>query len=356
MCLKFLYLTQWHQIFETMKKIYLLFTTVAVLLWLNSVAQDQNNEGSKLKKDTEVSAMAGQNADRFVNNPNENRKVDLKELAVKEIVILQQVKTMSKGENTAVVVKIPETLIKEVQKNWEKFIKNKTKSKVQNTLDETWISATTVSSIYQDPINIYSKIIQTPDGVDISAFFEINGAFITAQDNDKMTAAGEYMRTFAIRQYKLAIENQLKTEEKNLKTMKQELTKLQKENERLHKGIKVNESNIINTESDIQINASDQVRKATEVEKQKQAKMDVAGDKEQEKLAKKALKERERERKKLQNKNQDMHKNIAKYKAEIEKSKRAIQLNLDQQSIENEAIKKQMLLVRAVKNQLVKIK
>ncbi len=335
-----------------MKNFQLVFIGI-LSLCLTDVFGQQSADSITIKKDS----VTAQNVDRFVNNPDAERVVEVTKLDVKEVVVLPETKSMSKGEKTALTLKIPEAQVKNVQKNWEKYIRNKTKSKIQKALDETSIQATNIGAIYQEPINVYSKLVQTPEGVNVSAFFEIDSAFITTSDEDKLTAASEYLRKFGIQEYKLATEDQLRNEEKILKTMRQKLTKLQKENEKMHKNIKENESNIVNTESDITINLSDQVRKATEVENQKVATANTASaTKEEQKAAKKALKDREKEKKKLQKKNQDMHKSIAKYKAEIEQTRRAIQLNLDQQSVQNAAIKKQMAFIRGVESKLLQIK
>ena len=337
-----------------MKYIYILMLVFS--LTTLAPASAQNTGTSQDEKDKLVSDIVEKKKDRFVNNQEEDRNIEVIELPVHLVDVTQEKKTMSKGENMAVIVKIPEADIKTVQKGWEKAIKNKTKSKIQKELNETWIASTLLREIYQEPIAVYGKVIATPEGVDVIAFFEIDSVFINQnKDEDKVASASQFMHKFGVGQYRLAVTDQLKNEEKKLKDLKQRLSKLQKENEKLHKSIKANESNIINKESDIEVNMSDQAIKGKEVEKYK-LEASAVGDPEQEKSAKKAVKAKEKEKKKLQKKNQDMHKDIAKYRAEIEKAKRDIQYNLDQQAMENDAIKKQIIMVRAVENKLGKIK
>ena len=337
-----------------MKNIYILIIIFSFSVPATISAQESGANGDE--RDKLVSEVTEKKKDRFVNNQDEDRKVEVIELPVYPVEIKYEQKMMSKGENMAVIVKIPETDMKAVQKGWEKTIKHKTKSKIQKELNETWIASTLLTEIYQEPIGVYGKIIATQEGVDVVAFFEVDSLFINKEnDRDKVASASRFMHRFGVEQYKSAVAEQLKNEEKKLKEFKQKLSKLQKENEKLHKSIKANESNIINKESDIEVNMSDQVIKGKEVEKYK-LEASAVGDPEQEKAAKKALKDKEKEKKKLQKKNQDMHKDIARYRAEIEKAKRAIQYNLDQQAMEDDAIKKQIVMVRAVENKLARIK
>ncbi len=337
-----------------MKKMYILMMVSYILVLIPALAQESKTGNEEV--DDSISQVSEKKFDRFVNNQEEDRKIEVIELEVYPVEVSHEIKTMSKGENTAVIVKIPEADIEAVQKGWQKVIRNKTKSKIRKELNETWIASTLLPQIYQEPLAVYGKIIATQQGVDVIAFFAIDSVFINDKDDkDKITSASQFMHEFGISQYQLAVKGQLKDEEKKLKTLKQRLTKLQKENEKLHKSIKANESNIINKESDIEVNKSDQAIKSKEVEKHK-LQASAIGDPDEEKAARKALKDKEKEKKKLQKQNQEMHKDIAKYKAEIEKAKREIQFNLDNQAMENEAIKKQIVMVRAVENKLNKIK
>lgn len=337
-----------------MRNLYTLILVFAVMSFSTVLAQDPAaGEGAE---DNLVSETTEKTRDRFVNNQADDRKIEVMELEVRPVDVKKEQQMMSKGENLAIIVKIPEADIKMVQKGWEKAIKNKTKSKIQKEMNETWIASTLLTEIYQEPMAVYGKVISTDGGVDVIAFFEIDSVFINQEnDDDKVTSASQFMRKFGVEQYRLAVNQQLKDEEKKLKGFKQNLSKLQKENEKLHKTIKANESSILSKESDIEVNISDQVLKGKEVEKYKHE-VSEAGSPEKEQIAKKSLKTKEKEKKKLQKKNQDMHKDIAKFKADIEKAKRAIQHNLDLQAMENEAIKTQMVMVRAVANKLDKIK
>lgn len=337
-----------------MKNPYILI--IAFIFIISQAVSAQESGAVENEEDKLFSDVTEKKKDRFVNNQEEDRKVDMIELPVKPVAIKYEKKLMSRGENMAVIVKIPEADIKSVQKGWEKAIKNKTKSKVQKELNETWIASTLLTEIFKDPIAVYGKVIATEEGIDVMAFFEVDSTFISDEnDEEKVASVSRFMRRFGVAQYKNAVSEQLKSEEKKLKEYKHRLSKLQKENEKLHKNIKANESNIINRESDIEVNKSDQVINGKEAEKYK-LEISTARDPEQEKEAKKALKGKEKEKKRLQKKNQEMHKDIARFRAEIEKAKRDIQYNLDQQAMEDDAIKKQIVMVRAVENKLTKIK
>lgn len=294
--------------------------------------------------------------DRFVNNQDKDRDVEVIVLEVQPIEFDIQEEWMSKGEKTAIRMHIPDGQLKEVQDGWEKLIKIKTKSKVNKEKDEISIYNTNITAIYQEPINIYGRITKTENGVDLTTFVEINLEFITPEDIDKITATKEFLRKFGKEQYRIGVEYQLETERDKLKDLNQKLSKLHKDNEKMHKTIKENEANILNTEADIEVNIADQSRKTSEVEQAKLYVTRVNGDKEREKDAKKALKDREKEKKKLQDDNQKMHKDLTKYRATIEETRREIQINLDQQSIENLEIRNKMMLIRALEKKKLQIK
>ena len=293
--------------------------------------------------------------DKFVNNQDADRDVEVMILEVKPISFRTEKDLMSQGEQTAVKMIIPEANLEEVQSGWEKLIKNKTKSKVQKELDEIYIDQTLITEIYQEPINLYGKIIEVAGGVEVTTFVEIDNEFIDESQEDKIKATQQFLRDFGAEQYRKGVEIELKEEQGHLKDLEQRLNKLQKENEKLHKNIKANEANVLNTLADIEVNVADQQQKADEVAQQKQYTFRVRGSKEKEKEAKKMLKDREKERKKLQKDNQDLHKSLAKYRAEIEESRREIQLNLDQQSIENLEIRKKVMLIRAIEHKIRRI-
>ncbi len=338
-----------------MKKVNLL--SLGILIFSCALFSRSNAQTTQANAADSVLSKPKVEIDRFVNNQPSERNISLIDLKVKEIFTRTEKKVMSKGEQLAIIVSIPEASLKTVQSNWEKIIKNKTKAKVQKEQDEVWISNTSIPEVYQEPIGVYGKFISTTEGIDLAAFFEVDSTFIEPENyGDQITSASEFLRKFGINQYKLAVESQLKEEQKNLKNLQQRLGKLQKENEKMHTSIKANESNILNQESDIEINLSDQRRKTNQLENQKLENDSYTMDAEQKKQAKKALKERDKERKKLQKKNQNMHKNIAGYRAAIENSRRAIQLNLDQQAIEDKAIKEKTILIRSIENKLLKIK
>ena len=186
--------------------------------------KDRESKKKKKEKSKEIEepeeAQSRKKKDRFTNNPDADRTVNIEKLEVGDIATTTEAKIMSKGEHMAIVVKIPEAEIKHVQKNWKKLIKNKTKSKVQETGDEVWISSTLLKDIHQEAIGVYGKLIQTEKGVTVYAFFEIFGEFLTEKDADKISTSKQFLRKFAVSEFKAAVWNQLKGEEKKLKGLK----------------------------------------------------------------------------------------------------------------------------------------
>ncbi|HEY9115842.1 MAG TPA: hypothetical protein VIN10_14180, partial [Bacteroidales bacterium] len=85
--------------------------------------------------------------------------------------------SISKGQQPAYIINIPNADVAVVVKDWEKIIKQNTKSKVEESAGEISILATQINEIHHAPINIYSLIYKKDTTVRVVAAFEIDSAF-----------------------------------------------------------------------------------------------------------------------------------------------------------------------------------
>ena len=234
-----------------------------------------------------------------------------------KIEITEKKITMSKGEQPAFIVEIPQANVENVKKSWSKLIRQNTKSKVTEDGKEIVILNTLINSISDSLINIYSAVIQSDSAVKLISLFEIDSTFFSFEGDKKdmnyeSTYQGikHFLYDFAVDEYKKAVEEELKEESKELKDLNNEMEKLVKQTESYLKKIKHNESDSLNAEAQIASLEIDKQRKQAEIDSKKESMSSVAGDKELMNEAKKHLKNLEKERKKIE-------KEIDKYKDEI---------------------------------------
>lgn len=171
------------------------------------------------------------------------------------VVIIEKIVTMSKGEQPAFIVEIPQVTSENVEKSWMKLIRQNTKSKVSIENSEITILNTQIDEISKNPINIYSAVYQVDSAVKLVSLFEIDSSFFSF-DGDKEDMNYErtyqgiehFLHDFAVTEYKEAAEEELKAENKELKNLNGELQKLVKQTETFQKNIKQNESDSLNAE------------------------------------------------------------------------------------------------------------
>jgi hypothetical protein len=255
--------------------------------------------------------------------------------AQKKIEVTQENVTMSKGNQPAYKVIIPEANLDIVTKEWTKLIRQDTKSKVEVMGSELNITGTLIKEIYQEPFNIYSALVGADSAVKLFAVFEIDSMFFTAGENNN-TLHGEktdnaikvFIRNFAVSQYKTAVQDKVDNEEKKLSKLNKEFEDLTKQVESDRKEIKENEQNIKNSQDAIAAYEKDNERKAAEIDAKKEANAIIKDDPELLKVAKNQLKDLEKEKSTIENNLEKEQKNIIKYQANIDELNRAIENNL----------------------------
>jgi peptidoglycan hydrolase CwlO-like protein len=268
------------------------------------------------------------------------------------VEISKKVVTMSKGEQPAFIVEIPQVTAENVEKSWMKLIRQNTKSKVSTENSEITILNTQIDEISDNPINIYSAVYQVDSAVKLVSLFEIDSSFFSF-DGDKEDMNYErtyegiehFLHDFAVTEYKEAAEEELKAEDKELKNLNNELQKLVKQTENFQKKIKLNESDSLNAEDQISSLEIDKQRKQGEIDGKKESMSTISGDKELHDQAKKHLKSLEKQRKKIEKEIEKLMANIVEYHSDNVELKRGILENnkkkeelLDEISIQQETV------------------
>lgn len=252
--------------------------------------------------------------------------ISVSALAQKTIFIDEAIRPMSKDSQSSFMVEIPQAKLAETQKDWLKYISTGSKGKATVVNGENLQPAAVVKNISANPVNIYSKLLETTDGVRLTAWFTENDTvFMSAQLNgDQDLAIQKYLRDFAVKKYQDAVKAELAVQQEILNGMNKDLKDLIKEEEK--SGKKVSESNraIQKSNDNIATNNADIQAASYKISDQKGMVERTAADKNAQKGAKQTLKDLENNKKKLQKANESENKNIDAMNKAIREEERKI--------------------------------
>ncbi|MCF8378167.1 MAG: hypothetical protein K9H49_01240 [Bacteroidales bacterium] len=281
----------------------------------------------------------------------------------KKIEVTTETVSMSKGEQPAYIVQVPEANYDDVLKEWTKLIRQNTKSKVEEEGIEYVILGTEIESIINQPINIYSAIIKADSSSKLIAAFEIDSMpYVYNEENKDLQAEKthhniqHFMRDFAVEQYKNKVSEDLKNAEKDLKTKNKEHKDITKDIENNQKDIQESEQNIKNSQDLISSYTGENERKLSEINNKKESISSLSGDEELAKQAKDQLKTLEKEKRSIENKLEKENKNIVGYEADIQEAERNITNLQEAKKAKENEIRMQEEIVKKIERKLAGIK
>jgi hypothetical protein len=238
-------------------------------------------------------------------------------------------KSFSQGNQTAFRVTIPQSKLKEVISGWKKYIRKNNKSDFKEMDGEYILSKSIIPDISNDSITMYS-IFNTGNGTDIELNIFVSNkdsVFIsTSSDSKTSTNIRDYLRKFAVEQYRVAIENELEVEERKLKIYQSDLKELEEANERSEKKITSNIRDNEKLESEIKFNMQTQEVKSTEIFNQQKTVSSVSNP-ELKKVEEEKLDKMEKEKKKLERQKDSLLKDIDNNEKENKELRIKIDLN-----------------------------
>lgn len=322
-----------------------ILTGISFLFALSASAQNLN------KADSIKNATL-----QLTNNTGPVVEFAIPVITPKPVLVEAVQSSMSKGTNAGFQVEIPEVTPDQIEKNLENDLRNKTKSKVAKNNNEYAIQGTLLTSISDKPLNVYVILTKLDSSTRAVYFFEQDSVFISESvDANKSNLSKEYIRAFALNQYKEQTQTRIKNETNKLEALEKDLKKLMSQNESLHSDIKSLESSINNANMDIKANEGAQELKTKEIYKHKELVATIK-EKETKKTAEKVLNDLNKENKKLRSEHESLNQKTVKYRAEIESHKVKIRTNLEDQYLKNQAISKQRAYLRGVQAMAEKIR
>jgi len=273
------------------------------------------------------------------------------------IVVEETDREFSRGTKPAFVVEIPENKLKDVERDWVKYLNtNSAKGFKPETVNgEVIMRGAQNKNLSPSPVVVYSRLLETPAGVRLTAWLSLDDStFISkATGTDIDIAANKYVRDFAVEQYKEVVKRELGREVDKLKKMEGELKGFVSDEDKAKKKINANDREIERNRSQIAINRGDETRKNEQISTQK-AVVDntrqAYGNTNKE--AKKALDDLEKERKKIQSSSEKLNKEIDNLQKEIREEERKITQSQQAQSQKSDEIEAQKRVVRATEDKL----
>ncbi len=169
---------------------------------------------------------------------------------------------------------------KTVVKLWKKFFKPYGKVKRNRKAKEYYSTGVKVNRIKTgDPVDVYMKIVEAADGVNLDLCIDLGTAFVSKDMQDEYAGAENLMKEFLVYVDKYKLEEKLEEEEDKLKDLESDLKSKRKKNKKLHSSIEKYKQKIIEAEQDIEKNLQEQedLKKTIELqnEKVKQVQKDI---------------------------------------------------------------------------------
>lgn len=241
---------------------------------------------------------------------------------------------LGQDDYEGVQVWVPEAEFERVEEMWIKNLERGTKSKVSEAHQgEVTIFGAYLKSIGDDPVNIYSQIIQRDSLVEVNACVELKRSeFITEElYESEFNQLKEHMHDFGKEVYVEVVSNQVKAEIKGLKELEQELKKLQNDKDKMEKSITKNQHDITIAEDAIRTHDADIGIKNEEIIRQKVS-LSTTENPTRKEAQEDKIKDLEKEKKKIQRSVQKEKKNIVGNESNIDNTRIEIATIVEQQN------------------------
>ena len=104
--------------------------------------------------------------------------------------------------------------------------------KMKKIKDEWWINNIVIDDISSMPLNVITQVASYPGHIYVRIFFQSESGFLGSPGSSEKTgqAAINYIRTYGVDLYRLAVEKELNEEERKLKVLENNLNRLQRKN------------------------------------------------------------------------------------------------------------------------------
>lgn len=168
-----------------------------------------------------------------------------------KIEVTEIIEYMSQGQRPGLKVIIQTGNAAIIEKDWKGYLKT-FKGKTKKGKEEYFTDNAAISLLSNNPIDIYSRIEETANGISIKAFFDLGGAYLSSKSNPEKYPIGEtIIRDFAVKQAMKGLSSRLDQEEGKLgnlaearKAIETEQQSLELDIERMKEAIRQNEQTL----------------------------------------------------------------------------------------------------------------
>lgn len=184
--------------------------------------------------------------------------------------VIEQERRMSLGEQSALVLEIPNSDTKTVESVWKSYFGNYGRTRKNRKADEWYVNGAEISALGMSrPVDVYAQISGNQTGTTVVTWIDMKGGFLSANKYpEQYPKAVKMLQDFQIEVRKEILKSDLKEQEKLLSRLESDLKKLMRDNEDLHKTIKKAEEAIVKAREDIEQNIRDQEQKKSELSSQ----------------------------------------------------------------------------------------
>lgn len=263
-------------------------------------------------------------------------------------------KSFSKGNYNGYSVVIPRAKLKEVAKDWNRYLR-RNKGRVNENDDEYTLSKIVVAEVSKDSIIIYSnlKAIETDVLLTGAATKNDSDFFSTSSNPETSETFKSFLRNFAVNEYRNIVTDELADEQKRLKRIENELKDLEGDNEQSEKKIKSNKRDIERIEDDIRSNQQLKEIKSDAIIQQQKVIATYLTSSDLKKEEEKKLKAMQKEKSKIDKDDESMHRKIESREDENKDLEKRIDHNKnDMIPAKKEEIEKQNKVILGVDTKL----
>ena len=272
---------------------------------------------------------------------------------------MQSIKKMSRGEQPGFQVTIPEGKLKDITSAYKKQLEQNTKIDAREIAGELVTYGAVNKNFSSRPFTVFSKFLETPDGVDMTVFVTEDSAnFVSDKsDADKVTALKKSIRDFALTEYKKIVNKKLEAETDKLNDLRKNYEKLVENESDNVKDISKKQREIENYTSKIETNKAAGFSLDDQIHRQQVTVNEISDKKSSEyQLASKNLKSYKDEKKSKEKESEKMGKKIDDNKADIKQLEYKNEELKKQQVTAKEKVDAQQAIVQEIEKELKGIK
>ncbi len=160
----------------------------------------------------------------------------LQVMAQQQIEVNVEQRPTSFGIQAGFEMVVPQATPNEAIDLWKKTITPKKflkkTPKMNKIKDEWWVNNIVISDITSMPLNVITQVSSYPGHIYIRIFFQSEGGFLGSSGSSETTtqAAENYIRSYGVKLYRLAVEKELNGEEHKLDALEKSLKRLKRKN------------------------------------------------------------------------------------------------------------------------------